>query len=144
MIRPALGLEHRADGGLDHVEGAEEVDLQDLLPVVDRHAHDQVIAGDAGIVDEDVDLAERLEGGGDGLHARFRIGHVGRDVDGLPTESLDLGHGGFGDFLASHVHEGDVATLSRELQADCLAYAAGSARDESGLTGEIEHMDPPR
>ena len=57
----ALGLEHRPGHGLDHVEGAEQVRLEDLAPVLDRHPHDQVVAGDAGVVDQDVDLAERLE-----------------------------------------------------------------------------------
>ena len=61
MIRPDLRLEHRPGDGLGHVERAEQVGLEHLAPGLDRHPHDQVVAGDAGVVDEDVDLAERLE-----------------------------------------------------------------------------------
>jgi hypothetical protein len=49
--------------------GAVQIGLEDLAPGLDRHAHDQVVAGDARVVDQDVDLAERLE---DGLDDRVR------------------------------------------------------------------------
>src|SRR5205085_11646604 len=55
------------------------------VPVVLAHLEQQVVAGDAGVVDEDVDptqvrddpLDRGLDGGG--------VGHVGADADGLGT-----------------------------------------------------------
>ena len=73
MIRPPLRLEHRPGDGLGHVERAEQVRLEDLAPGLGAHPHDQVVAGDAGVVDEDVDLAERLERGLDDA-----VGRLGR------------------------------------------------------------------
>ena len=35
-----------------------EVDGDDVVPLLVLHAHEQVVVGDAGIVDEDVDLAD--------------------------------------------------------------------------------------
>ena len=58
---PAARLEHRPGHGLERVERAEQVGLEHVAPVVEAHPHDQVVAGDAGVVDEDVDLAEGLE-----------------------------------------------------------------------------------
>ncbi len=63
---PAL-LEHRAHDLLGaHISGSE-ISLQHRIPVGTLHPHDQLVARDAGVVDQDVDLAElgdrRLDGG---------------------------------------------------------------------------------
>ncbi len=79
----------------------------------------------------------------DGLDAGLRVGDVGRDVDGAPAQGLDLGDGGLGDFGPAHVHERDVGALAGEVQADGLADAAGAARDEGGLAGQIDHRGTP-
>ncbi len=83
----ALGLEHRAGDRLGHVERAEQVGLEDLAPGLDGHPHDQVVAGDAGVVDQDVDLAERLEDRLDDRLGRIRLRGVALDRQRPATES---------------------------------------------------------
>ena len=48
-------------------ERASQMDIQHRVPVVVAHLEEQVIAQHARIVDEDVKLAKRLDGGRDGL-----------------------------------------------------------------------------
>src|ERR1700731_447779 len=55
-------LDHRGHDRLAADEGAVEIDAQHLAPFLEVGLpHRLVDAGDAGIVDEDVDLAERLQ-----------------------------------------------------------------------------------
>ena len=47
--------------------------------------------GAAGVVDEDVEPAERLEGAGDDLGGRVGIHQIGRDVDEITGQCVELG-----------------------------------------------------
>ncbi len=67
-MRPRARLEHGAGDGLDGVEGARQVGGDDVRPVLGLHAHDEVVAGDARVVDEDVDPPEGPQGGLDERH----------------------------------------------------------------------------
>ena len=58
---PAARL-HARHGGADGVEGGGQIDGDDLVPLLDRELLDRRDVLDAGIVDEDVDGAERLLG----------------------------------------------------------------------------------
>ena len=58
---PAL-FEHGANDLLDAEISGSEVRLQHGVPVGAFHPHDELVAGDAGIVDQDVDLAELGDG----------------------------------------------------------------------------------
>ena len=55
---PELRLEHALRRALDDAEGAAEVGVDDLVEVVFAHAHQQRVAGDAGVRDDDLDRAE--------------------------------------------------------------------------------------
>jgi hypothetical protein len=58
----------------------------------DGECLDRLYVLDAGIVDEHVDLAERLRRFGNHARDLLRLGHVGRRVGDLDTERLlDLG-----------------------------------------------------
>ena len=50
---------------LDHLLGAEvggsQIGIEHGVPVGALHAHDQLVAGDAGVVNQDVNLAELRE-----------------------------------------------------------------------------------
>src|SRR5208283_4767507 len=86
---PAL-LQHGADHRLDEQERASQVGVEDFVPVGALHAHDQLIAGDAGIVDQDVDLAELREGGLHfGLDLLF-VADVHLERGSFPALTLDL------------------------------------------------------
>jgi hypothetical protein len=66
--------------------------LQHGIPVGALHAHDQLVAGDAGVVDQDVDFAELGDGGFDGFLDLVFVG----DVEG-EGRGLAAGRGDFGD-----------------------------------------------
>ena len=48
--------------GLGAVEDTAEVGVDDGLPRLGLHAHDETVAGDPGVVDEDVNGSESLDG----------------------------------------------------------------------------------
>ena len=87
-------------GGLDQQEGTQDVDAVGLGEVVDFHVGNVVVAGDAGVVDDDVDLEGAVGLGEGGL---------GGGDDGLGTfEGADVGlhgHGGDGVGLVEAVGE---------------------------------------
>ena len=109
----ALGLEHRAGHGLGHVERPEQVRLEHLAPALDRHPHDQVVAGHARVVDQDVDLAERLEDLLDDRVGDLRLRGVALDREGPAPERLDRAAAGGGGRGVALVGEGHVRALGR-------------------------------
>ena len=56
--RALLARAHMRDEGLAQVEHARHVDVDDALPVFGRDLHQLQRLGDAGVVDEDIDLTE--------------------------------------------------------------------------------------
>lgn len=100
--------------GLDHVEGSFEIGVEDGVPVFGFHPHDEVIAGDAGVIDEDVDAAEV----GDDLFSGFLDGVEVGDIK--PVESCGVrvvGVNGFrGGAAAGFVSgdEGELGSLAGE------------------------------
>ena len=59
---PGPAAHHVAQDAAGEHEHRGEVDGDDVVPLFVLHAHEQIVVGDAGIVDEDVDLAESLLG----------------------------------------------------------------------------------
>jgi hypothetical protein len=72
-------LDQRAFDGLDKVEGAFQVRVQHDVPVFRRHAHAEAVAGQAGVIYQDIDAREVGE---DLLRERFDCAVVG-DIDGV-------------------------------------------------------------
>ena len=80
-------------GGLDEEERAEDVDLVGNVKVGDLDVGDLVVVGDAGVVDDDVDL-ELAGGGKGGLGGGDELGGARRGGEvGLDDESADLMRG---------------------------------------------------
>ena len=133
-----LGAHHGARGGAHQHEGRGEVDGDDVVPLIVLHHHEQVVLGEAGVVDEDVEPAElgdrlvdqlghlRLvaEVAGADVHARAELG-------GQLLELVDLAPG-----------DGDRRPLLVQRAGDAAADAAGCAGDQRRLVGEIEHVRP--
>ena len=82
------GVAHVRPRGVGDAERAEHVDLVDEVPVGLRHLRERDVAEDAGVVDDDVDLAERVDRGLDDLVAVLDRVVVG---DRLAAGGLDLG-----------------------------------------------------
>ena len=74
-------------GGAGSLVGALDVDLEDEVPVLILHVLEGDVAEDTGVVDEDIDAAELLDGGLDDLVAVLDAVVVG---DGLAASGLDL------------------------------------------------------
>ncbi|MFM1944052.1 MAG: hypothetical protein RI897_3034 [Verrucomicrobiota bacterium] len=117
------------DEGAGAEEAAFEVGIDDRVPVFVAHAHEEAVAGDAGVIDEDIDAAPFLEDGFGGLLDVGCVGDVGGDGEAASA--------GFGDFLGgffgvggSAGDAGDVGTFGGEFEGDGLADAsAGSGYD---------------
>src|SRR5690606_28542336 len=110
-------------------EGALEVHADDLVELLIAHAHQQVVAGDAGVVDEDVEPAVL---GGDLFDRRAEGGAVA-DIDGRDTRGsscgldggLEVVERGFG---AADEHH--VAAIRGETLGDAAADAAAGSGDD--------------
>ena len=79
------GLEHVVERAARAVEGAVQVDVDDVLPLVGRHADREAVLAHAGVVDEDEHgseaLAHLLEGG----HDLLAVGDVGLHVGAVAS-----------------------------------------------------------
>src|SRR5258708_36035691 len=53
-------LAHARKGRLGHVETTAQIGVHHLFPILIAHLHAGAIAGDAGVIDDDVDRAEIL------------------------------------------------------------------------------------
>ncbi len=109
-------------------EGGGEIGIEDGVPVGALHAHDELVARDAGIVDEDVDLAEagdrRFDGG---LHLVF-VGDVHGEGGGFAAGGADRG-GEFFQLLLIARRYGNAGSLTREVERAGVADALRGSGD---------------
>ena len=75
MMRPEAPAHHAAHRGARQPERGGEIDRDDLVPVLVLHAHEKIVAGDAGIVDQNIDVPH---GGFGGRHQLLDLGRVGQ------------------------------------------------------------------
>jgi len=125
-------------GGLREEEGPGEVHVEDLEPVIVSHLEHGLVAGDARVVDEDVESAVGLDDLLDGAAAITRLAHVAL---------VDAHRGGVraGERVAkfsrglviASVARGEHGALAGQAAADRGADAAGAARDEGHATLEL-------
>ena len=115
-------LAHAAEGGLRHVEAAAQVDAHHFVPVIEAHLGEHAVAGDARIVDDDVDGAERFGDLRAAIEAGLMIAHV-------PFEGGDAGlvGEGLGLFLIAGIVGGDGIAHFLERETDRLPDASRSA-----------------
>src|SRR5262245_46879233 len=93
-------------GRLGKIEGAVEMLLGQLFETVD-------VLLERGVVHEDVELAELVDGSLDGVLAKFRIGHVARDEDAAAALFLDGAFRLLGIFMLVEIGDGDIGALPR-------------------------------
>ena len=129
-----------------HVECAAQVDVEDRVDQVGAHVVERLVAQDAGIVDDDVDRAERVDGGLDDRLATLwgsdRVG-VG---DCFASGGLDLVHHELGGALvrartvdrAAEVVDDDERTACRHHQRVLPAEAATRTSDDGHLAVETQ------
>ncbi len=126
------------------VEVALEVDVDDRVPLLLGHLPDDAVPGDAGVADQNVEAAERLE---HPRHHGLGVGvarHVGLDRQTLATQLLDLGHDRLGLVVVASVVDRHVGALARQLERDRPADAEAAAGDDGALSFESQlHLRPP-
>ncbi len=117
MMRPAALPDHGAHDALDEIEGALEVGVDDDVPILLAHAHGQAVAGETGVVDQNIDAPEVGE---DSFAERGRRLSVG-DID-------RVGPGGVG--MAALISSAVLAALAsvRLTQATWAPRVRGGGR----------------
>ena len=137
---------------LGHVERAPQVDVEDRVEQLGRHVVERLVPQDAGVVDHDVDGAERVDRGlHDGLAALGR-GHAVGVGHRLAAEVVDLLGGLVGRALlaavaadrAAEVVDDDPGAAPGELEGVLAAEAAARAGDDRDLAvvADVCHVLP--
>ena len=136
-------------GELGHREVTLEVDVDDDVPLVLGHVEDHPVAQDAGVVDQDVEPAERVERLLDHALAGVHVGHRVVVGDGVAAGVLDRGHDlvgrsglavEFAALGAAVVVDHDPCALRREQQGVSAANpAAGAGHDRDAAIKSITH-----
>ena len=94
------------------------------------HAFDGSVVGDAGIVDEDVDVSEFLECVGNKVEGALFVGDVNRVSFSFDPEGSELLFDGFHLRAAGSTTEGDVASFLSKADGDGTPDAASCASDD--------------
>ena len=127
---PGPALHHSLDHGPGRVEGALQVGVEHRVPVVVGQPEQDVVPGEPGVVDQDVDRAQRRLGGRDrGLdlgrrRRRRRPTPVARSPSSPATARARS---------ASRPDDRHLGARAVERAGDGEADAAGAAGDEGGL-----------
>ena len=128
-------LHHALEARAGETEGGGEIDGEHRVPFGVLHAHEQIVARDAGVVDEDVEPAHRRFGGGDQRLDRGGVAEVaGQHVSALAEfgrERLER--------VAPRARERHGCALAVQRTGDGAAEAAGRARDQRRFACKIEH-----
>ena len=117
------------------------MDREQLLPFGEFEIDDRRDDLDAGIADQHVDAAERLDDlGGAGVHLLF-VGDVHGDADRALAARVDLLRGGIGRLLVE-VGDDDLGAFAREHDGDFLADAARGTGDDGNLVLQTHRSCP--
>ncbi len=124
----------RAAGAHEH-EGGREVDRNDLVPLLILHHHEQVVARETGVVDQNIEPAKLGDGLVDQLgHLRF-VAEIARQnmhaiakLGGQPVKLVPL-----------PARYGDGCTLTMQRTRNGAANSTRRARDQRCLVVQLEH-----
>ena len=119
----------------------------DRVPLVLFHVHEHPVAQDAGVVDEDVEPAERVDRVLDEAAGAGEVGDVLAVGDGLAARGLDLGDdllrrrqvGALAGERAAEVVDDDLRAGRGERERVRAADAAPGAGDDRDLAREVRH-----
>ena len=135
-------LAEMAGDGAAHGERAVQMDRDHVGPVRPAHAVENLVAQDAGVVDEDVDAAEGVERGFHDLVGVRRIADRERGGDCLTAGLLDLvrhllrrtGVAAGAVERSADVIDQDLRALLRQQECDGAADAATRAGDDGDFS----------
>src|SRR5258708_17419557 len=131
------------DGRLGTIEGTFQVGTQHRVPILLGHHHNQGIACNSGIVDEDVQVSECIDCKLDEILSLVKLGDVCLK-ERCSTAKADNFFGyGLGCFRGMIVIEDHVCTASGKLKSDCLSDAAAGSGDQRNPIFKREHIRHP-
>jgi hypothetical protein len=127
-------LFHQRQHGGDAVEDAADVDVDHLVPFVDFQRFERRERHQAGVVDDDIDMAVLFDGDGDeGLHV-FEAGDIERgELDGAAF-AAQLGGDVF-EAVGAACADDDVVAAAGEQAGGGFADAAAGTGDEDDFRG---------
>ena len=108
---PAAALDHVGQHGARHAEDAVERHVDDAEPVLVLHVDDITGAAETGVVDDDVQVAERVDGGGGERPHLLVRRHVAERVADLGAGDLGERPGGLGGAPLVDVAQEDARPL---------------------------------
>ena len=121
-------------------EGAAQVHPHDVVPHADVHVHEHLVAQDAGVVDQHVQLAEGVERRLHQATGAVPVGDVVVVPDGLAAELLDLRH----DVVhRPDVVDHDAGSLPGELERVLTADPAAGTGDDDDASVVKSHWSAP-
>ena len=123
---------------LGHVEVAVEVGLQRPVEMLEAEQVDLArVLLERGVVDQDVEPAQRLDGVLDRRRRERRVGDVALDQHGPAALAFDRVLGLLGVLVGVEVGDGDVGAFAGEEHRHGTADAGVGAGDQRGLAGEL-------
>ena len=125
--------------GADQAERCAQIDIQHRLPVLVLHAHRQHVAGEAGIVDQDVQRPGLRLGLGDQRIGRRRIAQVG----GADMGALAEFRGERVERPLAGAGQHDHGTLRMECPRDRRPNPAGSPGNQRSPAIQTKHQRSP-
>src|SRR5215217_733554 len=134
---PAVAaVQHMLEHGMTQIERARQVNSDHPVPVLGRHLADGAVDGDAGVVDQDVQLPVLLQHLGDDPLA------VGGDADVALVDGRPLVGGGelLGRVRAAGIPDGHLDAALGEPGADRQPDPAGASGDERDLPVHTCHV----
>ena len=133
----AGGVDHRLRGELAHQERLDDVELHRPLEEALRGHHRRAGAGAAGVVDQDVEPAERRDRRVDEPLAVLLDEDVGDDRDAAPAGLLDAGDDLVEVRLGARADD-DVGARLGERDRDAATDPLAAAGDDGDLPVELE------
>ena len=127
------------------------MDADDGVEVLLRHREDHLVAEDAGVVDDDVELAEGVDRLADDVLGPVEVGHVVVVGHRLAAPAADdVGHllgrplvRPFAGDRAAEVVDDDLGSLTGQLERLTPPDAVAGARDDGDLAVEDAHVPKP-
>src|SRR5690606_21739327 len=131
----AFEVGHGGPGEVEHREHVGPERTLELLVAEVLEPVDDVLLG--GVVDEDVEAAERFDGLRDRVVADRGRADVACDEERVPAFRLHLSSRTLRVIVLVEVDDGDVGALLREVHRDCAANTAVSATDQGYLAAQL-------
>ena len=121
---------------LRHEKWSARVGGKDPVPLLGGDVFERGLLEEAGVVDQQIEPAELVDDGCDGLADALCVGEVGAEGEGVDAERRERADSLFGFGLRVAIGDGDVGAAGRQPQRDGAADALRSASDQGGAARE--------